>query len=182
MKIIHRDIFLAFGKIDAVCITTNGFVKSNGCCVMGRGVALGARQRFRGIDRTLGDSIKRFGNTVQPIMEHSGTTIVSFPVKPVTTIANSTLSNIVSHWRQKFKPGDTVPGFASTALTDLIESSARQLKKLADNRGWTHIALPPAGCSNGQLSWEVVRPILTRHLDDRFWICFFNNQKEASHE
>ena len=39
---------------DAICITTNGFVKDNGRCVAGRGCAKMAKDRWRNFDLELG--------------------------------------------------------------------------------------------------------------------------------
>lgn len=60
-----------------IVITTNGFVKNNGECVMGRGCAREARDRFPWIAKWLGDFIKLYGNHVY----YLGEGIVSFPVK-----------------------------------------------------------------------------------------------------
>lgn len=60
-----------------LCITTNGFIKKNGCNVMGAGIALEARKKFPGIDKKFGDLIKNNGHIVQPIHDR----LLSFPVK-----------------------------------------------------------------------------------------------------
>jgi hypothetical protein len=65
------------GKTIWRVITTNGFVKRNGCAVMGRGCAREAAQRYPGIDQTLGSLLREHGNQVLIL----GARIVSFPVK-----------------------------------------------------------------------------------------------------
>jgi hypothetical protein len=60
-----------------VCITTNGFVKSTGSAVMGRGCALEATRKFPGVARELGKLIRGNGNVVQFIRFG----LLSFPVK-----------------------------------------------------------------------------------------------------
>jgi hypothetical protein len=62
---------------DARCVTTNGVVKSNGNAVMGRGVAMQARQRYIGVDRELGQLLRARGNHVHKLAED----LVSFPTK-----------------------------------------------------------------------------------------------------
>ena len=43
-------------------ITTNGFVKKDGSCVMGRGCALEAKKKFPGIEFRLGKFLQAHGN------------------------------------------------------------------------------------------------------------------------
>ena len=71
---------------DAVCITTNGFVKSNGQCVMGRGCAKTASERFPDLPSRLGSYINRYGNRVFDMgrfgrSRDERTHLVTFPVK-----------------------------------------------------------------------------------------------------
>lgn len=54
-------------ECDALCITTNGFVKSNGECVMGKGIAKQIKQYFPNIPKDLGKLIKTKGNKVHLI-------------------------------------------------------------------------------------------------------------------
>lgn len=62
----------------AIVITTNGNVKKkNGECVMGRGCAKEAKDRFPWIAKELGFRIKRYGNHVHLL----GQGIISFPTK-----------------------------------------------------------------------------------------------------
>lgn len=61
----------------ALVITTNGVVKKNGECVMGRGCAKQAKGYFPGIAKKLGSLIKNLGNHVY----YLGKGIVSFPTK-----------------------------------------------------------------------------------------------------
>lgn len=140
---------------DAYVITTNGTVKANGTCVMGRGVAKQARGMFPGIDLRLGTFIKRFGNhvhsfevsNVEGVVRniHRSVSLLSFPVK--------------HHWDQK-------------ADLKLIERSAIELsyRIMMQFQGSMTVAMVRPGCGNGQRSWNVVKPIIEPYLDDRFVI------------
>ena len=166
MKELKADLFSLIGVFDAICITTNGFVKSNGRCVMGRGCAKTALNRYPGIDLFMGKMIKERGNLPFMLVQDSGTIICSFPVKPITVIFDG--HNAVSHMRNKFNIGDTIPGWAAIADLNTIEYSAFTLTSVATVMGWQKIALPRPGCGAGELSWATVKPILDKYLDDRF--------------
>ena len=77
MKLVYGNLWDWFDKGFAIAITTNGFVKNNGECVMGRGCALEAKKRFPSIATKLGSIITSNGNNVNLIMNR----IYSFPVK-----------------------------------------------------------------------------------------------------
>lgn len=122
-------------------ITTNGYVTKNTKAVMGRGCALEAKQKFPGIDETLGRMIHNFGNKCHII--NLNPIIVSFPTK--------------HNWWEK-------------SDYTLIQNSALSLHSLADAMGWDFIAMPRPGCGNGGLSWNKVKPVID-FLDNRFYVC-----------
>lgn len=174
MKEGRCDIFKRLvGYVDAICITTNGFVKKDGTCVMGRGIARQAAKRWPDLPKILGNHIKQKGNVVGVLLEESGTKIVSFPVKPKSLYLGMQWryrihEAVVSHMAKRFHVGDTVPGWACKADLDIIRKSAIQLVTLADLNGWERVALPRPGCGAGELSWEEVKRELETLLDDRF--------------
>jgi hypothetical protein len=135
---------------DVRVITTNGTVKKNGECVMGRGCAKEARDRFPSIAHTLGDGIRRLGNIVQLLHRYDDGLekwdIVSFPVK--------------HEWFQR-------------ADIELIRVSATTLSHYATLHGWQRCVMPRPGCGNGNLQWKDVRPVLEPILDDRFHLITF---------
>lgn len=47
-----------------ICITTNGFIRHNGECVMGRGCAAEAKRRFPALPAELGAVLREAGNHV----------------------------------------------------------------------------------------------------------------------
>jgi len=66
MKFIKGDMWKYFGRKNvAIVVTTNGTVKSNGECVMGRGVAKDVRDMIPGFAKLLGLQIDAWGNRLQ---------------------------------------------------------------------------------------------------------------------
>jgi len=134
-------------KCDWLCITTNGIIAKNGKAVMGKGIALQAKQLYPDIDKILAQKIKERGNIVSSLWWdcENKRHIISFPTK--------------EHWRNK------------SSLV-LISNSAKQLKEYFDNMNMKPIImLPKPGCSCGQLDWKDVKDSLSSILiDDRFLI------------
>lgn len=141
MKEVKGDIWDYYDKGNWIVITTNGTVKKNGECVMGRGVAREAKQRISWLPKELGRLIKDYGNNVFYFVDAR---IISLPTK--------------HNWWEK-------------ADTGLIEDGIHQLVIYADTRDniiIPPIYMVRPGCSNGRLDWKDVKPILEKYLDDRF--------------
>lgn len=62
---------------DIRCITTNGALRRNGNAVMGKGIALEARNRYHDLEAILGSFISRYDNHVFLL----GYNLISFPTK-----------------------------------------------------------------------------------------------------
>lgn len=112
------------------CITTNGTIKQNGACVMGRGCAREARDKYPGLDRELGAKILERGNRLHLFPAYC---LITFPVK--------------HHWQEK-------------ADLDLIQASGYALRELAETLPGKTFVLPRPGCGNGGRTWEEVRLFL----------------------
>ena len=152
-----------------IVITTNGFVKANGGCVMGRGCAYEAKRRYPELPFKLGNYIRKYGNRVFNLgVQADGKRVISFPVKPEAIRFDG--SNVVRHMRSRFRVGDMVSGWAAIADLSIIEESSKQLSALADRLGLTEVFVPRPGCGAGELSWTAVKPVLEKYLDDRFVI------------
>ena len=134
---------------DATVITTNGFVKSNGRAVMGRGCAREARDRYKdlpasNVDELLGYLLKTEGNHVHDLGLWKGRRLITFPTK--------------HHWRE-------------ASDLELIMRSSGELVVLANTLQLTNIAMPRPGCGSGRRRWSDVRPLIEEVLDDRFIVC-----------
>lgn len=140
MQEIVGDIWNQYDKGRWIVITTNGDVKKDGACVMGRGVARQASLKIPSLPYRLGEMIKESGNQVYI---WSDLKIITFPVK--------------YHWREQ-------------ADFWLIEQSLKQLVGWADLPPRKHgkFYIVRAGTGNGGLSWDDVKPLFEKYLDDRF--------------
>jgi hypothetical protein len=137
MREVTNDLWDFFGKEGfVVCITTNGFVKKDGTCVMGRGCAKEATERIPNIAFRLGQRIRTFGNITFYFQDIQ---LISFPVK--------------HYWWNK-------------ADIDLIKQSTVYLADFAAMWPDKTFILPRPGCGNGKLDWKDVKPILEGILPD----------------
>jgi hypothetical protein len=134
-----------FNEGDVICVTTNGEIKKDGYAVMGRGSAQFARDTFH-VDQLLGQYISKYGNRVFSLGKHQynekSFVMLTFPTKN---------------------------GFRGKSDINLIETSAKQIKAVADKYHLKKIYIPIPGCSNGHLKWKQVKERL-RILDERFII------------
>lgn len=166
---IIGNIWDYYDKGYNICITTNGFVKKNGCAVMGRGTALQAKRRFPRLDRKLGDMLG--GPTVDNpstywmLIEEIMPRVFTFPVKRDIDICSP--DNIVKHMTWKFKIGDIVPGWALKAEVEIIKESLLLLSLQHFNKRFGEIILPRPGCGGaGELNWEWdVKPLCEGYED-----------------
>ncbi len=151
MKLLYSnfDIFdLPEGIWDAVCVTTNGMLKANGCAVMGKGIALEADIKFH-ISGLLGQYLYENGNHCfdMGLYTYFGKQyhIITFPTK--------------HDWRYK-------------SDINLIRQSCEELTDIANKLKLAKVYLPKPGCGCGGLNWtHDVSPVLSEYLvDDRFFI------------
>ena len=136
-------------EADARCITTNGTLTKAARGVMGRGVAQQAKQRYLGLERTLGKYLMRWGHHVGVLLEAGpdvSMPLVVLPVKHEWSDAHASLG--------------------------LIRESCHELVALTDARGWHTVLLPRPGCGNGRLKWEYVETVIAPILDDRFVVVY----------
>jgi O-acetyl-ADP-ribose deacetylase (regulator of RNase III) len=108
--------------------------------VMGKGIALGFKQRFPNMYDDYEARCRR-------AEVHLGAPYLYRPEKPPWILNFPTKD----HWRGLSRISDIARG---------LEFLASHYKEW----GITSLAVPPLGCGNGQLDWAVVGPTLFRHL------------------
>ena len=148
MEVIKRDIWEFHEEGYPICITTNGYVKiKTSECVMGRGIALQAKQKYSSLPYLIGDAVLRLGNRVHYF---EGFNLFSFPVK--------------HNWWEKADP-------------ILIEESLYSLIGHVSTSKIDKVFLPKPGCHNGKLDWKTqVEYIFDRHLknNNKIFVCDLN--------
>ena len=145
MNLINTgDIFLLpHGEQEAMTVTTNGIIKTNGLAVMGRGIAKAVDDRYH-VSGKLARHLQTCGNIPCDLGIYDGFHVLSFPTK--------------YHWQDD-------------SDIDLIIRSARGLVGIADNLHLKRVFMTPPGCANGHLDWEnLVKPAIKDIFDDRFWV------------
>lgn len=78
MREISGNIWHLYDRGHWLVVTTNGFVRKNKTCVMGRGIALQAARRFPDLPGELGQRILDGGNHVEVFPQYR---IITMPVK-----------------------------------------------------------------------------------------------------
>lgn len=135
-------------EADNVTIVTGDLLESeqqtlvntvNTVGIMGKGIALAFKKRY---PRMFADYVERCerGDVVlgRPyVFPESDHLVLNFPTK--------------GHWRAVSRLDDIIDGLT------YLEAHYRDW-------GITSLAVPPLGCGNGQLEWDVVGPTLVRHL------------------
>lgn len=126
---------------DWVVVTTNCTLRKDGALVMGRGIALEAKNKWPWLPKLVGEMITQRGLQVEKIQTNTEK-IVIFPVKYE---------------------------FYLPAKLQLIEKSTKALVNLLPSLHGGRILMPRVGCGNGRLDWVQVEPILRTYLtSDRF--------------
>jgi hypothetical protein len=128
-------------------ITTNGVVNPSGRAVMGKGIALEAAQRIKGIDQSLGVAIATNGNHVNFLGLVNSVYYFSFPTK--------------HFWKDK-------------SDLELVRRSIGEMFNIWSVMGKEQpglsVCIPRPGCGNGGLDWDKqVRPLMS-FLPDSFTV------------
>lgn len=177
MKYAVGNIVQMIDKVSAIVITTNGFTKSNGEAVMGRGIAEQFKNMCPELPRILGSKLIQHGNNVHFLKQMGKTRIYSFPVKAegMKLERPEQKGLIVSHARYKFSVGMYVPGFALKADIAIIERSLKQLAQVHVQDGLSSVIIPIVGCGAGELSFngDGIHDLMMEHLNEHFYCMSF---------
>lgn len=173
MKYIEHiigDVFeLADQNGGAAVIGTNCTVNGAGLAVMGRGAAKQASELYPGLRIDYGYWLRNSG--VNPVHTPRGDCYRDMAtVRPyVSTLPPRSL---VYCFTVKY-------GWWEHANLALIDIQARHLAQWMGENDSINVFLTRVGCGNGKLSWEIVEPILAKHLDKEWYAgIYLVDQKE----
>jgi len=144
MILEYGDMWSVWSETDLFLITANSFVKRNGCLVMGAGIARQARDRFPGLDATLGQAIRESCG-------HLGK--YGLLISPRWPASRLGLFQVKYHWNTE-------------ALPELIQRSAEKLTAWASAHPDCRIDLNFPGIGNGRLHPAQVLPIVGQLPDN----------------
>lgn len=142
IKEISGDLWEYYDKGYWIGITTNGEVNRLGQAIMGKGIALEARQRFPNLPVALGIKLRSEGNKVHVF---SSIRLATFPTK--------------HNWRD------------DSDLDLIKESGSALMQEIWRKEVGAPFILPRPGCGNGNKNWErEVKPILATVIDEDVWV------------
>jgi len=143
---MHREAMIDLIKGNLLEARTEALVNTvNTVGVMGKGIALQFREAFpenyKFYQKACKQEKVKIGKMLVFDMGHftNPRYIINFPTK--------------KHWKEKSK-------------IEYIEAGLVDLKHVIHEYEIKSIALPPLGCGSGGLDWNVVRPLITRSLDN----------------
>jgi len=144
MILEYGDMWSVWPATDLFLITANSFVKRTGQLVMGAGIARQARDRFPGLDLTLGQAIRE---TCGHLGEYG------LLISPRWPAARLGLFQVKCHW-------------STEALPELIRRSTEKLTVWANAHPDCRIDLNFPGIGNGRLHPAQVLPIVGQLPDN----------------
>jgi hypothetical protein len=155
--------------VDAICITTNGMYLTDGRAAMGGGCAGVCAKRWPETAFRLGKCLKNF------------LTNVPFAIGALDVDGEYIEPNLKMIKEKKFKTlifsYPTIDNLMDGAKINLIENSAKELRKLVDRFELKGIMVPRPGVGIGGLNWADVKTVIEPHMDDRFTIVSFDHEE-----
>lgn len=143
---VKGNIWDQLYKTDLICITTNSTIKNNGSLVMGRGIALEAKNRFKDIDIYAGRIINHLEIYGLKVFIYNQQLVGLFQTK--------------DNWK-------------NNSSLKIIEYSCKKLCDFINNplyyRANFRVDLPYPGINNGRLTKDKVYPIISK-LPDNVYI------------
>jgi len=142
------DLWDSLGKNDLVFVTTNGFIKNDGCLVMGRGAAKDATFKYPDVARNCGMFLTQGNFSINSIRVSSKQYLV-YGATLIPYYDTFGIFQVKYVWWEQADRG-------------LISLSTDMLTEIANRYSDVKVRLNFPGIGNGGLSKEVVLPIVSR--------------------
>ena len=146
---VKGNIWDYYDKGHWICITTNCSINSKGENVMGRGIALQAKQRFPELPKLIGHDIVGCDGIFPVLYFHHR--IITYPTKHLWSDKTSSINLI--------KDGAII-----------IFEFLRYYPEI------DKIFVPRPGCGAGKLLWKDVKQVIEPIFDDRFCVISLNGE------
>lgn len=146
-------------KFDAICVATNGIVKSSGLAVMGAGVAKICAQTWPQTQVALGECLSLSNQNIP------------FQIGIIDKKTNEYIKNIIEETDTNVCRVFSFPTknhYSDQSDINLIKSSCKFIIDFANLLNLNNIGIHKVGCGLGGLDFNLVKPILSDYLDDRF--------------
>ncbi len=142
----HTGDMFSDSNANVLLVTTNEYIRNDGCLVMGRGAAYQMTQKYKGCAKEFGDMIKDYK--------------VGYPNCPYCLLISTRWSSPqLGIFQVKYH-------FRDEADLPLINSSAMELTAWASRNSQLTFAVNFPGIGNGRLREKDVLPLLYRLPDN----------------
>lgn len=192
MKEINHNLLEDPTKFQLVALGVSTYQKTNGECVVGSHKDIPTQtllyhlsQKMEQLPSMIGKSVEKYGGHPAELFAiKPATKFFSFPITPVSIRAEVPDNHVLKRFRGKFKKRKLLPGWMCKPRIDMVEYSAIKLKEIAAWNKLERIAIP-FDCFNlydDEKFSDVVKNILRKYLDEKFYICYhsFINKTEPS--
>ena len=166
---------------NAIVIPTTGWVDSDHISKVIEPIALRAAEKWKGLERTIGHSILRYGSTVQTLTigtlkstltnEEVPYHILTFPTRPGKVYVSDGWEEVTLRYRTQ-EDVNWVPGWQGRANLSIIKHSLEELVFTAKDMGFKKVCLPKLATGEGGIRWSIVNKLLEDMLDDRFYLIY----------
>lgn len=170
------------GEFDIIALPISTFQKKNGCVTVTEGgIVEDFVKRYPDIPREMGKVVEIYGGCPHDVaaftMNSRTVKLFTFPITPVTIIAQEPDKIVQTQFIGRFKKGKLVPGFLCKPRLDMVEFSAF---KLAQILKWFSMKNNSLTCAipinafglvpSDTEDIKALRGILDKYLDNNFYL------------
>lgn len=192
MREINLNLLEEPNKMQLIALPVPTYQKTSGEIVIGSDKDVPTQtflyhlsQKMEQLPDMIGQIVEKYGNCPAEIFSiPPSTKFYTFPITPVSIRARTPDSHVLKRFQGKFKKMKLLPGWMCKPRIDLIEYSCFKLKQIVEWNKLERVGIP-FDCFNlydDEKFAEVVKNILRKYLDGKFFICYheFVERKEEN--